>query len=70
MGVDRCGCRGVGGALERMGSLKWENKGGRPSSKGVRHREEVRLSGAFMPRVGLGTSGRIHLHPRQDSASL
>lgn len=58
-GLIRGGCQG--GAVERTESLKWENKGGRTSSKGIKAREKVGLSRAFMPRVGPGTSVRICL---------
>lgn len=46
--------------MKRVELLKWENKGGRVSLKGLGYREKVCFFGVFMFRVALGVFGRIY----------
>ena len=63
VGADpRCLLRGDGG---RMESLNGRTKEAGQVQKGLRHREKGCLSGAFMPGVGLGASGRTDCWFRQ-----
>ena len=54
-----------GGSGGRMGSLNGRTKEARQVQKGLGHGGKGCLSGAFMPGVGLGASGRTACWLRQ-----